>query len=76
MRCSAVMLLALVATAIAPHRAVASSGAALAGFCGTPLPGWTPPGKPRAPAPGKPDAACHMMACDRRKAERKGAGGA
>ncbi|MFC3440562.1 hypothetical protein ACFOKF_04980 [Sphingobium rhizovicinum] len=71
MRFSGLMLLALIATAIAPHAAMATPGGMQAGFCGPPPPGWTPPGKRREPGRGEPDAACHLMACDRRKADRK-----
>ncbi|SER65395.1 hypothetical protein [Sphingobium sp. YR768] len=69
MRCSGLLLAALVATTIAPRPA--ASGAMVAGFCGQAPPGWKPPWQRKPAAPSAPDTTCHLMLCDRRKAGGK-----
>ncbi|QGP80248.1 hypothetical protein GL174_09500 [Sphingobium sp. CAP-1] len=48
--------LALAATPVAAAQRSAA-------FCGTPPPGWTPPGQRKPAAPQMPGGLCHVMLC-------------
>ncbi|MDO7835994.1 hypothetical protein Q4610_13155 [Sphingobium sp. HBC34] len=74
MRSSAALLAGLacfnLAIAATPVAAADGGAGAAAGrpiaFCGTPPPGWVPPGRKR-PAPQMPGGLCHVMLCGTEK---------
>ncbi len=65
-------LLACLNLAIGAGPAVAAS--CPIAFCGTPPPGWTPPGPRRPALPDRPGGYCHVAGCAAKK-DRSGCAG-
>ncbi len=67
MRSSQALLPALACLSLALGAIPHGSAQRAVPFCGSPPPGWTPPGR-KPVAPEQPQGACHLMLCSTKKA--------